>query len=632
MRHPIAYIRHVACRIREGRLRELLYQLGWMGRYVLRFWPLIGLLTLISMVSSGLGVALAVMTQLLVDSVTGHDSGMLGLAAAGYVSIGVGQILIYALRSRTRLKLNLRIPQAVRLDIFDRIIQADWEALSAYRPGDLQYRLGGDVTVVVNSLLTFLPSLMSMLVSFGGALVVMVNNDPVLALIALAGAPVSVFASRYNIARSREYQKKNQEFASQNVSFNQELFQNLQTIKAFGVVDVFTDRYRAQQRKSVQLQLEVGKYQQIGTVITSLVGQVVGYACYGFVIYRLWQGQITYGTMTMLVALAGSLRGSFTSLVNLAPSLLNACVSAGRVMEIVGLPREKAEETPKIKRMLACARETGVTVQMENVTAAYPGGKPVYTKAQLRAEPGEIIGLVGPSGLGKTTTLKLLLGLIHPLEGQVSVVCSEEESEVVCAATRKLFSYIPQGNTLFSGTIADNVRLMRPEASDEEVERALKAACAWDFVSELDDGPDTVLEDNARCLSEGQRQRLSIARAVLADAPVLLLDEATSALDVATERRVLRQIVSHDPTRTVIVTAHRPTVFEQCTRVYLVGEGTLAPLSHEQLRAYLDSEDGVVDGVTESQAAHAVEDGAAAYAAEEQVLNHVDDANGRLTP
>ena len=590
MKYFVSYIQRVIRRIREGRLQELLAQWLWMGRYVKQFWWLIGGYTLLNMTGSALGLLTTMASRSLVDSVTGHNSGMLGLAAAAYVGVGVGQIFVSAIRSRASLKINLHISQAIRLDIFDQVIQTDWEALSAYRPGDIQYRLNGDVMMVINNILTFIPSLASMLVSFGGAFVVMMQNDPVMAVIALCGAPISLLVSRYNIIKMREYQKKNQEFASQNVSFNQELFQNLQTIKAFGLVDTFTNRYREQQQTSVRIQLDRNKYQQLGNIMTSLVGQAIGYACYGFAIFRLWQGEISYGTMTMLVGMAGSLRGSFSSVVNLVPSALRACISAGRVMEITGLPRENAAVSPELQQILARARDTGILVEMRDVTAAYAKDKPIYTGAEFRAAPGEIIGLVGPSGLGKTTTLKLLLGLLHPRTGQVTVSCAGEAVETVSAATRRLFSYIPQGNTLFSGTIAENVRLMRPDASDEEVERALRAACAWDFVSELEDGVNTSIRDNGQRLSEGQKQRISIARAILADAPVLLLDEATSALDVATERRVLQKIIKHDPRRTVIVTAHRPSVFAQCTRVYLIGGGRFEAINDAQLQEFLEGE------------------------------------------
>lgn len=585
-----AYIRRVIRRIREGRLQELAAQWGWMARYMRRYWLLIGVYTLLNMTGSALGLGTSMVSRTLVDSVTGHNSGLLGYAAAAYVGVGVGQIFISAFRSRLSLKINLKISNEIRLDIFHQVIQTDWEALSQFRPGDLQYRLNGDVMVIINNILTFIPSLASMLVSLIGACVVMVRNDPTMALIALAGVPVSLLVSRYNLRKMREYEKRNQEFASHNVSFNQEIFQNMQTIKAFGLVNTFISRFQDNQRESVRIQLDRNKYQQIGSIITSLVGQVIGYACYGFAIYRLWQGQITYGTMTMLVGMAGSLRGSFTSVVNLIPTAIRAGISAGRIMEITGLPREKLADTPKLRRMFAKARETGVLVAMNNVTAGYAQDPPVYTGARFRAEPGEIIGLVGPSGLGKTTTLKLLLGLLHPREGQVTVACAGEEPEEVSAATRQLFSYIPQGNTLFSGTIAENLRMLRPDATDQELVRALESACAWDFVSALEEGVDTDVGDNGQRFSEGQKQRLSIARALLANTPVLLLDEATSALDVATERRVLQKMIRHDPWRTIIVTAHRPSVFAQCNRVYLVGGGQFREINSEQLQQFLDGE------------------------------------------
>lgn len=591
MKYLIAYLQKVVRRIREGRLKELFAQWIWVGRYVKKFWLLIGGYALLNMTGSVLGLGTSMVSRTLVDSVTGHNSGMLGIAAAAYVGVGVGQIFISAIRSRVSLRINLHISNQIRLDIFDQIIQTDWEALSDFSPGDLQYRLNGDVMVIINNILTFIPSLCSMLVSFGGALVVMMQNDPTMAAIALCGAPISLLVSRYNIVKMREFEKKNQEFASSNVSFNQEIFQNMQTIKAFGLVDTFTQRYEERQRESVRIQLDRNKYQQLGSIVTSLVGQAIGYACYGFAIFRLWKGDISYGTMTMLVGMAGSLRGSFSSVVNLVPTAIRACISAGRIMEVTGLPREAPADTPKLRRMFAGVSETGVEVKMNQVAAGYPGNEPIYRNAWFRASPGEIIGLVGPSGLGKTTTLKLLLGLLHAREGQVTVTCGGEAPEPVSASTRRLFSYIPQGNTLFSGTIADNVRLMRPEASEEEVSRALQAACAWEFVQQLPDGLLTDTRDNGQRFSEGQKQRISIARAILADAPVLLLDEATSALDVATERRVLSNIIRHDPRRTVIVTAHRPSVFAQCTRVYLVGNGKFEEIDEERLQRFLDGTD-----------------------------------------
>ena len=165
---------------------------------------------------------------------------------------------------------------------------------------------------------------------------------------------------------------------------------------------------------------------------------------------------------------------------------------------------------------------------------------------------------------------------------------SKEHELRASSSTRCLFSYIPQGNTLFSGTIADNMRMVKPEASDTEIRLALEAACAWEFVEKLEHGMDTEVRERGTRFSEGQKQRLSIARAILADAPVMILDEATSALDVATERRVLRSIIKKEPHRTVIVAAHRPSVFSMCNRVYKVGDHKVEEVDEEGIRQFLD--------------------------------------------
>ena len=213
----------------------------------------------------------------------------------------------------------------------------------------------------------------------------------------------------------------------------------------------------------------------------------------------------------------------------------------------------------------------------------------VLKGVDLEIMPGEIVALIGPSGQGKTTTLRLFLGLYHPQRGSVTVNNPGGSPLEVSSSTRCLFSYIPQGNTMFSGSIAENMRMVRPQATDEEIKSVLKTACAWEFVERLEIGIDTQVMEQGRRFSEGQKQRLSIARALLADAPVMILDEATSALDVATERRLLRNIIKKEPCRTVIVAAHRPSVFELCSRVYKIQGGNVSQVNEQGIREFLEA-------------------------------------------
>ena len=219
---------------------------------------------------------------------------------------------------------------------------------------------------------------------------------------------------------------------------------------------------------------------------------------------------------------------------------------------------------------------------MENASFSYVENQQVFTSSSLTARPNEIVALVGPSGEGKTTLIRMFLGLILPDSGSAVMVCKDGSQAPLTADTRQFFSYVPQGNTIFSGTIADNLRMVKEESTDEEIINALKIACAYDFVKELPHGIHSTLGEKGQGFSEGQAQRIAIARAVLRDAPILLLDEATSALDVATERKVLKNIIQQQPNKTCIVTTHRPSVLNMCQRVYRIMDTQLTELSEEE--------------------------------------------------
>ena len=575
-------------KIKEGKLKKLFSEFIWMYTYVRRYWLMIIIYVLLGASGSLLGLGTSVVSKDLVDAVTGVNTRDIVSVAVLYVGVGVSQIFINAVKTRISLKIRLKVTNEIREDIYGQILHTDWESLAKFRSGDLLYRINGDAGMIANSILTFLPNAVSMFISFGGAFVIVMQNDPAMAVLALAGAPISLLASRYTTKKMRDFQKENQELASDRTVFDQETFQNLQFIKAFGMLDRVTEKFHKIQNESVKVSLRQNKFQSMSSIFTSLVGQAIGYACYGFAAYRLWQGEISYGTMTMFVSMAGSLRGSFSGIIGLLPMAIRAGISAERIMEVTDLPRENDEFKEEAMAIKAKGRSEGVYVHMEDVDFAYEDEKWIYQHAGFWAEPGEIVALIGPSGNGKTTTLNLILGLYKPQKGTITIGNPSGQCLRASSSTRCMFSYIPQNNTMFSGTIAENMRMVKPEATDEEIQAALEAACAWEFVSKLEDGIETEVRERGQRFSEGQKQRLSIARALLADAPVMILDEATSALDVATERRVLRSIIKKEPHRTVIVAAHRPSVFSMCSRVYKVGDGTVKEINEAQLERFLN--------------------------------------------
>ena len=584
----IKKIKHYIKRIKEGRLKELVSQWLWMGSYMKRYWFLIGTYTLLGASGSFLTLGTSMVSRDLVDAITGQNSLEIVKVVALYVGVGVSQLFINAFKTRLSLRISMKVNNEIRIDIFSQILQTDWEELSKYRTGDLMYRINGDAAMVSNNILTYLPNVVSILISFGGAFIVMVQNDIIMALIALAGAPISFMSTRFSMRKMRDFQRKQMELQSHKTSFNQETLQNMQMIKAFGLVDYFIKQYKDVQDQSIDYAMIQNKFQSKMTILTGFIGQLIGYACYGFAAYRLWQGDISYGTMTLYVSMSSSLRGSFSSVLNLFPTAMRAGISAGRIMEIIQLPRESLEDEQEAKKLLAKAKDIGITVEMKDVSFRYGDNPYVYQNANMIASPGEIIGLIGPSGQGKTTTLRILLGLYHPKAGAVTVSNPGYETIPISSGTRCLFSYIPQGNTLFSGTIADNMKMLRPDASDEEIIEVLKTACAWEFVAQLENGIHTEVSEGGNRFSEGQKQRLSIARALMAKAPVLLLDEATSALDMVSEKKVLRNILHRDPLQTIIVTAHRPSVLSICDRVYKIQEGRIDEVDEEEIEAFLN--------------------------------------------
>lgn len=575
-------------RIKEGRLEELISQWLWMGSYIKRYWLLIGVYTFLGASGSFLGLGTSMASKNLVDAVTGQSSQKIVTVIVVYVGVGVSQLFINAFKTRLSLRISMKVSNEIRSDIFAKILRTDWEGLSKYHTGDLMYRINGDSYTVSNNILTYIPNVVSVIITFGGAFIVMVKNDIIMALIALAGAPISFLSTRFSMRKMREFQIKQQNLQSQKTSFNQETFQNMQMIKAFGLVDYFINKFKEVQDESLNMAMIQNKFQIRMTILTGFIGQLIGYACYGFAAYRLWQGEISYGTMTLYVSMSASLRGSFSSVLNLFPTAMRAGISAGRIMEIIELPRESIEDEQEARKILKKARDVGIEVKMKDVSFAYGDNPPVYKGANLIASPGEIIGLIGPSGQGKTTTLRILLGLYHPKIGETTVSNPGFETIPVSSGTRCLFSYIPQGNTLFSGTISDNMRMVKPDASDEEVIEVLKTACAWEFVEGLEEGINTEVSEGGKRFSEGQKQRLSIARALMAHAPVLLLDEATSALDMACEKRVLNSILRRDPMQTIIVTAHRPSVLSICNRVYKIQEGRIDEVDKKEINAFFN--------------------------------------------
>ena len=301
----------------------------------------------------------------------------------------------------------------------------------------------------------------------------------------------------------------------------------------------------------------------------SLVATVVAILCFLWSIQLLQQGEITVGIMALFLQLSGSLSTTFSALAGLIPGAISAATAAGRIMAIIDLPTEDPGDTEAAQAFIQTYGQSRLSVQGDGISYHYKNSENVLENSQFRADSGEIVAVIGPSGEGKTTLLRLLLGIVTPQSGALTLHSEDGTAIPLSAATRSLFAYVPQGNTLFTGTVAENLRLLCPDATDEALQEALRLACADTFVNRLPLGLDTPVREQGN-FSEGQLQRLCIARALLSDAPILLMDECTSALDIDTERQVLQNILTTQKGRICIVTTHRPSVQEISHRVYAI--------------------------------------------------------------
>lgn len=566
-------------RWKDGTFSEIIEDWKWIFSYSKRYKWAIVFYTLLGIFSTSMGLVSSVASKYLIDIITGYKTSKLAILIIIMVGSSLFSLLFSSMLSRISAKLGIYINNDIQADIFDKIVDADWLEINKYSNGDVLNRFNGDIGTVSNNAISWLPTIVIAIYNFIATFFVILHYDWIMAVIALGSAPFMLLMSRFMIKKQREYSKKVREMSSKLMTFEVEAFYNFDTIKSFGIAPYYSRRMRWWQSKFKDISLEYNMFSIKTNIVLSIMGTMVQFIAFGYCLFRLWTRDITYGTMTLFLQQRSNLSGAFSNVVSIIPSFLNSSVSAHRIRELVELPKEvHIQESAELDPLA----ENGFEVRMRDVNFSYVEGARVITDSGFQAKPGEIVALVGPSGEGKTTMIRLILGLIRPEKGVAVIVASNGQEIAMNAETRHFFAYVPQGNTILSGTIAENMRMVREDATDEEIIEALKIACAWDFVEKMPENIHSNVGERGRGLSEGQAQRISIARAVLRDAPVLLLDEATSALDVTTERNVLRNIVEQKPNKTCIVTTHRPSVLNLCQRVYRVMETKVTELDEEE--------------------------------------------------
>lgn len=542
---------------------------AWLINCAKPFKWLIISITSISMISAVFGVGSAVLSKQMIDNAIWGNTAQTIFYIVLFV---VAQAIILgtsALSGKLAVQLNEKMSYRTEQDIIKGLYKSDWMSYNKYHSGDILMRLTNDISNATTLWVSTLPGIIALGLQLILAFVILLYYDSTLALFAFFLGPISIIISFLLGQRLKKLQHKIQTAESRHRSYVTELIQHMLIIKSFeheeksleGIAEKQADKYQCVVKRnnmSITANLVLSGGYWAGYVLAFVYG-----------VFKLAKQTATFGTFTAFIQLVGQIQEPFIGLARSIPQMVSSLASVERLMELESIKNESAtNETIDIK-----GKRIGLV--FEDVSFGYNPENKVLLDISLRVDPINIIALIGSSGEGKTTLMRLLLALLKPDSGSMYIDIDGKERIPVSAGTRGYFTYVPQGNTLFSGTIMDNLRIGKPDATSEEMKEALKAACSWDFVQESEDKLNSILGEGGLGLSEGQAQRLCIARALIRPSPVLLLDEATSALDMETEKKIFDNIRRIHPRKTCIVITHRLSVLPLCDRVYRLENGKL---------------------------------------------------------
>ena len=523
-----------------------------------------------------LGVALSLASvwamQRAIDTASGVREGSIYAAVGIMAALILGEFALGISRVWVKNILGIRAQNRMQQQLMARLLRSEWRGREAMHSGDILSRLEQDVRQVVTFLTETMPSTLSTVAMFCGAFIYLLQMDTWLAIVTVGILPLFLIVSRIYILYMRRFTRKVRDCDSQVQSLLTETMQHRMLVKTMEADSLMLTRL-----ETIQSELRRWVRRRTAFSVASNFFLNVGFSL-GYLIAFLWgalrlsQGTITFGAMTAFLQLVYRIQGPARELTRLVPAFVSVFTATERLMELEETPEELQGEP----RMLPgpCG------IRFHDVTFNYgaPGQQPTIEHASYDFPPGSCTAIMGETGAGKTTLIRLLLALVKPQEGEISLTPGPGLTpnpsprgegnfgeEALTPLHRCNFVYVPQGNTLFSGTLMENLQLGRPTATDTEMIEALRMACA-DFALELPDGLNARFSEQGGGLSEGQAQRIAIARSLLRPGSILLLDEATSALDADTERQVLKNLLSKKD-HTVIFVTHRPAVVEYCDQV-----------------------------------------------------------------
>lgn len=546
----------------------------WIVRQIRHRIPAILLLTAAQVGQALFSVLFALGSRAVIDSAVSGETQPFIRACIQQGLIIVGILVCLTVFRHLRDRLHTDLERDWKRKLLHGLLHGEYAEVSAYHSAELINRLNNDVDKVNEGILTVIPDAAAMLTRMVAAVLVLGVLDLWFTLLIVAAGVVVIGMTALMRRYLKDLNKKVSEHNGKVSAFLQEIMEKLLMVQAMNVSNevesrsdvLLEDRYRIQKkRRRISVLTNTG---------VSVMFYGAGFLALIWCSFRMLRGQMSFGSLTAVIQLVNQLQAPFVNLSGVMPKYIAMVASAERLMELEAI---QGEPVPSIEDPQAVYRQM-TAIGAEDLQFSYDRDK-LLTGADFTLPKGSFAVITGPSGIGKSTLLKLLLGVFRPEKGGLYLESGDQRMKLD-RSTRELFAYVPQGNLLLSGTLRENLTIVRPQATDGEIQEAVHVSAMEDFLPQLPLGLDTPLGESGAGLSEGQAQRLAIARAVLGGAPVLLLDECTSALDADTEQKVLQRLKDL-PDRTCIAVTHRPAAIELCDWQLEVHHGKIRAVRNE---------------------------------------------------
>lgn len=551
--------------------------LKWIYKYTgKQLWWVVFLSVLTGAISLGF-IWLALVSSEILDIATGAKNGSFLFAIFKIVFIialqGALNILYCNILIRAMGKIDIKIKQG----LFNCLLNKKWTKINEYHSGELLNRFTSDVDIIINGIVTIVPSGIALATRLIAGLAVLFSIEPKLTAIVVLFGIFVAFASKVYSKHFKYLHKALQSANGVVRSFIQECIENVIVIKSFANNEIVSSRLKEKQLKALKLMY---KKQTVSNIADTGVYVLFTGGYYAALIWgalKISAGSITFGVLTAFLQIIEQIKAPMRNMSGLVPAFYSMIASSERLIELENLEYEQ-----NFNQNISADKlyDNLISINFENITFSYKDDT-VLENASAVINKGEVVAIAGPSGIGKSTMMKLILALIEPQNGNIYLKL-KDKTMPIDSSCRGLYSYVPQGNMILSGTIRENIAFCKPDASDEEIIKSAELAMIWNFIETLPQGLDTEIGERGLGLSEGQIQRLAIARAFLCDAPILLLDEATSALDEKTEKGLIENIKSLK-NKTCIFISHKHKTIEMCDRIIQFNNKKLSDCSFEDL-------------------------------------------------